>query len=546
MSSKPGRNDPCPCNSGKKFKKCHGSPDRLEVERAAARPWFEALHPSSQARLETREFQRREQQGLGRPIISTQVEEHRVVAVGRRFHASKNWKTFHDFLRDYPKIALGEDWWQEEMRKPTEHRHRIVAWFMRACEQAAATREAGREELGLPATGALSAYMRFAYDLYALKHAVDVEQLLIDRIRSPRGFSGAMYEVRVAASLLRAGFTLELEDETDRRTTHVEFVATHVATGAKFSVEAKRREGERLKVNKLLYSALTKHAEYPRIVFVDTNDGRLEFHKFEKLPVALAETRQRLKLYTGDPVGSTLPEAYVVATLTPEEHHLDATGLPFSLLLWGFRVDDMRPGFKTLIEEVQTRRRHLPVFELFESMEKHRAIPMSFDGEADAFTSSPPPDRIHIGKCYVVPGPDGVEVEATLEDGVVMPEQKQAQCTFFGVDGKRFICTMALTDAELEAHKQHPSTFFGVVDRNAGRKPLRTAMDYFTFLWESARDTPKERLLEHMKAAPDIGELAALSQRDLATHYCVRMAEVMMRDAATQQSCAAASGNEGA
>jgi uncharacterized protein YecA (UPF0149 family) len=23
----PGRNDPCPCGSGKKFKRCHGAPD---------------------------------------------------------------------------------------------------------------------------------------------------------------------------------------------------------------------------------------------------------------------------------------------------------------------------------------------------------------------------------------------------------------------------------------------------------------------------------------------------------------------------------------
>lgn len=544
MNSKPGRNDPCPCNSGKKFKKCHGSPEQPVAERAAALMRLEALHRSSQVRLEAREFQRREQQGFGRPIISTQVEEHRVVAVGRWVHTSKNWKTFHDFLRDYPRIVLGDDWWQEEMCKPMEHRHRIVTWFMRTCELAA-TRGARREVLGLPATGALSAYMRFAYDLYALKHAVDVEQLLIDRIRSPRGFPGAMYEVRVAASLLRAGFTLELEDETDRRTTHVEFVATHVATGAKFSVEAKRREGARLKVNKLLHSALTKHAEYSRIVFIDTNDGRLDFHRLEQLPIALAETRQRLKRYTEDRIGKTLPAAYVIATLSPEEHHLDATGLPFSFLLWGFRVDDMQPGFKTLIDEVQTRRRHLPVFELIESMGKHRAIPVSFDGEADAFASNPPPNRFQIGECYVVPGPDGMEIEAVLEGGVVMPEQRKAWCTFFGVDGKRFICTMDLTDAELEAHKQHPSTFFGVVDRNAGRKPLRTALDCFNFLWESARHTPKERLLDHMKAASDIDELAALSQSDLATHYCVRMAEAMMRDAATRQSCAAESGNEG-
>lgn len=27
--NKVGRNEPCPCGSGKKFKQCHGSPDRL-------------------------------------------------------------------------------------------------------------------------------------------------------------------------------------------------------------------------------------------------------------------------------------------------------------------------------------------------------------------------------------------------------------------------------------------------------------------------------------------------------------------------------------
>jgi uncharacterized protein len=29
VGDKPGRNDPCPCGSGKKFKRCHGSPERL-------------------------------------------------------------------------------------------------------------------------------------------------------------------------------------------------------------------------------------------------------------------------------------------------------------------------------------------------------------------------------------------------------------------------------------------------------------------------------------------------------------------------------------
>jgi hypothetical protein len=62
MSEKVGRNDPCPCGSGKKFKKCHGgsapSPtidnDKLQVE-------MEKLLHRSQAE----EMQRQEQQGFG-------------------------------------------------------------------------------------------------------------------------------------------------------------------------------------------------------------------------------------------------------------------------------------------------------------------------------------------------------------------------------------------------------------------------------------------------------------------------------------------------
>lgn len=83
MSRKLGRNDPCPCNSGKKFKKCHGLPT-LENEQSAEyirRQVLDCPFPDLHA---SREFQRKEQQGLGRPIISAQVQKQRVVAVGAR------------------------------------------------------------------------------------------------------------------------------------------------------------------------------------------------------------------------------------------------------------------------------------------------------------------------------------------------------------------------------------------------------------------------------------------------------------------------------
>jgi hypothetical protein len=444
-------------------------------------------------------------------------------------HFSKQWKTFHDFLKDYPKIVLGKEWWMAEVAKPPQTRHRILTWAVRSYEHAKAHFERHGAGSAQPMTGAIGAYMRFAYDLYGLKHAVNVQKLLIDRIKHPETFPGALYEVRVAAALLRAGYTLQLQDETDRRTTHVEFIATNAESGATYSVEAKRREGVRMKINRQMYRALSKHSDHPRIVFIDTNDGRPELGRNVSNPVVLVEAEGQLDRYERDPIGKTLPRAYVIATFEPEEHHLDAVDLPHGMLLWGFQFDDLRPGPKTLLQQVEIRRRHAPIFALIESMQKHRQIPATFDGEAAAFLGTPPEARLQIGKRVEVPAPDGAQVEATLESGVVVPDWKAASCVVCTDDQKRFMVQIPLTDEELQAYAQHPATFFGVIDRNAGRPMAKTALDLFNFLWETYSHSPKEKLLEFMAQAQNIERLQRMSQEELATEFCARMAGSMMQ-----------------
>jgi hypothetical protein len=528
MSNKTARNGPCPCGSGRKFKKCHGSIGSLDSLRKLNGPRMGLQ--TMIVRHEAQEFQRREQQGLGKPIISTQFKDHRVVAVGRTIHFSKKWKTFHDFLNDYPKIVLGRDWWMSEVGKPPEERHRILTWATRSYEHRKACMEQKGPGFAQPMTGAIAAYVRFAYDLYGLKHAVEVQNLLIDRIKCPDNFPGALYEVRVAAALLRAGFNLEHEDENDRRMTHVEFIATHAASGAIYTVEAKRREGVRMKINRQMHRALTKHSEHPRIVFIDTNDGRLEVGRQQPNPVALVEAENLLKRYERDPIGKTLPPAYVIATYDPEEHHLDAIDLPSGMLLWGFHLEDLKPGLKTLRQQVETRRRHAPIFALLESMQKHRHIPATFDGEAEAFLGGSPEARLQVGQRVKVPGPNGMQIEATLESGVVMPEWKAASCVVCSDNRQRFIVQIPLTDEELQAHAQHPATFFGVIDRNAGRSTSpKTGLDWFNFLWESYSRSSREKLIEFMGHAPDIERLKEMTQEDLATEYCTRMADSIQR-----------------
>ncbi len=77
------------------------------------------------AQVEIRETQ----QGLGRPIISNEFKEHRMVAVGNTVYWSKTWKTFPDFLNDYVKKTLGPDWGSAELKKSLQERHPIMQWY---------------------------------------------------------------------------------------------------------------------------------------------------------------------------------------------------------------------------------------------------------------------------------------------------------------------------------------------------------------------------------------------------------------------------------
>src|SRR5574341_1939382 len=128
-------------------------------------------------------------------------------------------------------------------------------------------------------TGAASAYYRLAYNLSLIAHnGADIQTRLLVRLRSAEHFPGAFFETQVAAWLIRAGFELEFENESDRSTSHCEFTATYPSSKGMFSVEAKSRyPGEdnknprRLNVGRQLRLALEKKANHQRLVFLDLN-----------------------------------------------------------------------------------------------------------------------------------------------------------------------------------------------------------------------------------------------------------------------------------
>jgi hypothetical protein len=277
-----GRNDPCPCKSGLKYKKCCGNSLKEKTTAPGPIP-FEVL--AELKRGEAVELIRRQQQGLGNPIVSCKLNDQRIVAAGNTLYWSPKWKTFADFLAGYIAQILGGLWGNAEIAKPLNERHPIMQWYEEYC-YFQRRHGMGGEVKSAPATGVVNCYLGLAYSLYLIKHNVELQDRLVRRLKNVAQFQGAYYELFVANSLIRAGFKLELEDETDAKINHCEFSAVSM-TGKKYWVEAKMRSVVGLlgktehdgtkstdptsELVKHLNSAFTKPAANERLIFIDLN-----------------------------------------------------------------------------------------------------------------------------------------------------------------------------------------------------------------------------------------------------------------------------------
>jgi len=90
-----------------------------------------------------------------------------------------------------------------------------------------------------------------------------------------------------------------------------------------------------------------------------------------------------------------------------------------------------------------------------------------------------------------------------------------------------FLSSCPLSPDELTGYKEHPDTFFGTYKPHT--QQARDPIDLYDFLFMGYGKTPKERLLELMKGAPDLETLRALSQTELAMIFCERTVYDIMR-----------------
>jgi hypothetical protein len=542
MVDKVGRNQSCPCGSGKKYKKCHGSWTASSNATSPFPPFSDKTLQQKLREMEAIRVQREKQQGLGRGIVSCEFAGFRMVAVGNKLHWSKQWLTFRDFIKDYFLSVLGKDWCKAEYEKPDAERHPIIRWYAQAIEQ---SRRLGKVVDGLvigPMTGAQNAFLNLAYNIYLIAHHADSDHdkllsTILEKLKSTRSddFIGKLFETYAAAAFLKAGFKLAYENEQDGATSHVEFVATYPKTGMKFSVEVKSRnrapsgdgpvdDVKRLRVASKLNRALDKDAKHTRVVMIEVNvPDIVTSMELEGWPrAALSQIRHSEN--TPAPEGKEKPSAYVVVTNHAFHNNLDAANVGAQVLATGFLIPDFGPDipFRRFKDALECEERHQEMFALLDSMRTHFEIPVTFDGEIPELAFNKKQPRLRFGQWYPVPGPDGKEIEGCLYEACVIENEKMIYGAYQGRDGKHFIASTPMTDEELIGWKRHPETFFGEVREIGGK--VDNWIELAKFMYKTYHLTSREKLLEWMKDARDFDVLSNLSQKELAILYCERMA----------------------
>jgi hypothetical protein len=523
-----GRNQPCHCGSGKKYKRCHGIPlnqDRTGRAIAAAE--------TNRQRHEAAEKQRAKQQGFGKPIISTQFGDKRLVAVGNTVHFAQSWKTFPDFLLHYAKKTLGPEWGTNELQKSEAQMHPVALWYRKTAQQQAAFAGKAGEVFSAPETGASKAYLELAYNLYLLEHNAELRDRLIGRLKTDDQFYGALSEIRVAGMFVRAGYTVKFDDEDDSTRTHCEYDVVRQKTGKGFSVEVKTRhwkelpqdhvEGKsqvKIHVGRLLRQALAKQAQHERLIFIElampdeapSDVPATEPWWMQSAIDGIKETEQLLRQQ-----GKDVPSAIVVVGNHPHRFHLDGTRSVVAYAVDGIGPTDFRTGLSgTVRQAVQFRKRYADFVALWESIQQHRHIPQTFDGTSHHLAFGIHPPALVVGRQYMVPDENGNEVTATLMDAVAVPSERSIY-GIYRTESAQFTCTIPMTEAEAAAYTENPDTFFGVIKR---AEPLQTPMELYDLFFESYGKSTREKLLQFMASRPDFAALQRLSREELAEMYC--------------------------
>jgi hypothetical protein len=506
-------NEPCPCGSEFKFKNCHGdlklSDARLKLQQ------------------EAKEYQRVQQQGLGKPIESWLDAGKRFVKVGDDIYSSACWKTFPDFLLDYAKHMFKPGWGNKEICKLDELIHPIIRMYQKFCHNQKECTKDEKHINFIQLNRGSNAFITFIYNIYLIHHHnKECMPKLLKRLKQPEHFFGAFYETYIIAMLIVSGFKIELEDESDRKTKHFEGTAID-SRGRKFPFECKSIEvkgqlgfqgdekfssvdklGNKIK-SKLKEGLEQKYTDEIKLLFIELNipSDKVNDELWKKCEKNIAELEE-------DFVSENkCHRAYVVFTNHPFQYDMNAVNSGESFFITAFNVPSFMK-FHNLEEELLVRKEHADIFRLKECMDLYCGkIPSTFDG-ANPVCEAKKLYVIKIGDRFPLDnGKSGI-----VKDALLVPNSNKAVYIVSCYDGSNIMCSVELDKDSIMAYEQHPETFFGKVDK---KNNINAEYELYSFFYEIYKGSPKEKIIEFMVGASSDLNIKEMSQPDLARLYCI-------------------------
>ena len=289
-----GRNDKCYCGSNKKYKKCHMDSDQVPKEVIS---FFEE---------ESKNQEKLRRMGIYINYVSPILFQGRKVwAIGSKVYSNRNPnETFHDFIQFYLQETLDFTWIEDQKLLPAPDQHFLVKGIIELEKFQEKTLHNGvPDENGIITSkpnGWVKSLITLAFDVATLKHVSSLPNNIISRLKIPREYQGARYEIMIASIFVRLGFNIKWLEE-DRSTKHCEFIATHIETNTEIGVEVKSRHRSGIlhtpgkdkgiknykgDVQRLINNAKkkTEYGKIPFFIFIDMNSPFTEPEDFTNVP----------------------------------------------------------------------------------------------------------------------------------------------------------------------------------------------------------------------------------------------------------------------
>ena len=433
---------------------------------------FETAARAALSAREASEIVRKYQQGHGRPIISTEMNGFRLVAVGKTIKWSTGWRFFTDFLLDHLKDAIGRPWAIQAQRE--QKVHSIFTWLGTMNDIAAENRTLSQGAFHSSCKGHLGALWRLGYALYLIEHNDELDAKIIKRLRSPVSFRATYHETQIASAFAVSGFKIKMAEIGRTSTSTPEFWASR-GPGLRHAVEAKCKDRWKSAAdiedtefkNELrqwlrdqLYASSKKRLRNAFYCFELSLNADFRREQWESIAECIREIlkeAESLKIKGEAPAPAYVMITNNVDVLAHQEFEINRLAM-----LFGFCIDDwFENGTAVEIEAAfDSHDRHRDIHAIFKCLEEIDEIPQSFDGLLTILDEqgNEVVMQVRVGTQIEYPDATGSSRVGLIYD--ITSAGKEAWICVES-EGEHHIVKMPLTEYEITAVEKYGDAVFG-------------------------------------------------------------------------------------